>query len=147
MPLLLNYYNNEKIAQLCLVILVDLTEEINVIRESGNYNNNKSDINLNEKLNAMVFNLFEYIINNGVIDLITRMLGDASEKLNEASQLKQELKRELPPSSTSTEQIKTENQPQHTEPHTNIETTRILKAKISEMEFKSNALLNFFLCC
>ena len=65
------------------------------------------------------------------------MLGDASEKLNEASQLKQELKRELPPSSTSTEQIKTENQPQHTEPHTNIETTRILKAKISEMELKS----------
>ena len=81
-PLLLTYENNEKIALLCLVILVDLTEPLPDVIENR------------EQLNEMIFNLVQSLITNGVIELIGRGLSDATKNLIQSIELKEELKKE-----------------------------------------------------
>jgi hypothetical protein len=132
-PLLLNYENNEKVQQLGLVLLVDLTESLPDILENR------------DKLESHLTDLQEFIANSNLIDLLSRSLADASAKLREASSMKTSLRQiSLQFSQNAKNAQNAENS--ENEQNENKETIEDhkrksdeIKRKIAEVEAKSQA--------
>ncbi len=79
-PLILNYENNEKLQQLGIVILTDLTEPLTELVEKRT------------KFENMLTELQESIVNSKLIDLLARSLADSTAKLRETVLMRDELK-------------------------------------------------------
>lgn len=118
-PLILNYENNEKIQQLGLVLLVDITESLPDIVEHR------------LELELMLTQLQEYIINSKLIELLSRSLADYTAKLREASIMRQELMLIERQEKSKSEEVNLE------------ETTKAneIKKKIAEVENKSETMI------
>ena len=82
-PCLLAYENNDKISQLCLVILCDLTEELNETVENRIV------------IEGLMFKLLNIMLRNGVVELLARFLNDHTQQLMDMEKLKEELKKEM----------------------------------------------------
>ena len=76
-PLLSNYEGDEKISQIVLIILVDLTEELD------------DNVEGRRELEFSLAKLVEIIIKGNVIDLVSRKLNSATEEFNRANDLRQ----------------------------------------------------------
>jgi uncharacterized protein YerC len=114
-PLLLTYENNEKIQQLGLVILIDITEGLPDIVENRSY------------LESMLSDLQEFIANSQLIDLLSRSLADSTAKLREAQNMRNSLK-----------QITLQNQQENKEiSEDDKKKSDEIKRKIAEVESKS----------
>ena len=79
-PCLFKCENDDKICSLCIVILVDLTENLSDFVERR------------QKLEDMIYELKQNIIRKGVIDLVGRILNDACDKLQDVKKLKEIMK-------------------------------------------------------
>ena len=78
-PLILNYENNDKIQQLGIVILVDMTEGLAPLCENKNF----YMVKLTE--------LQEFIANSKLIDHLSSVLAEASRKLKEATEIRKKV--------------------------------------------------------
>ena len=76
-PCLINYEGDEKISQIVLIILVDLTEELD------------DNVEGRKELEFSLAKLVEIIIKGNVIDLVSRKLNSATEEFNRANDLRQ----------------------------------------------------------
>ena len=138
-PCLLKCENNDKICNLCIVILVDLTE-------------NLSDyVERRQKLEDMIYELNKSIIRKGVVDLIGRILNDACDKLEDIKKLKEIMKKmeiedkiikqeELNKDSTIKENIKNQNdikEEKNTEEDNKINTNNMNENKNIDIEMKN----------
>ena len=72
-PCLFKCENDDKICSLCIVILVDLTENLSDFVERR------------QKLEEMIYELNQNIIRKGVVDLVGRILNDACDKLHKGN--------------------------------------------------------------
>jgi len=79
-PCLFKCENDDKICSLCIVILVDLTENLSDFVERR------------QKLEEMIYELNQNIIRKGVVDLVGRILNDACDKLQDVKKLKEIMK-------------------------------------------------------
>jgi hypothetical protein len=118
-PLILNYENNEKIQQLGLVLLVDLTESLPELLE------NRSN------LESMLTDLQEFMVNSQLIDLLARNLADSTAKLRETSMMRNELKKIENPEESKFNEVDQEERKK----------TEDLKRKIAEIENKSQSMI------
>jgi hypothetical protein len=78
-PLILNYENNDRIQQLGLILLVDITESLPEILERR------------PQFESLLTQLQEYIVNSKLIELLSRSLAEYTAKLREASIMRNEL--------------------------------------------------------
>jgi len=76
-PCLLNYEDDEKISQIILIILVDLTEDLD------------DNVEGRKELEFSLAKLVEIIIKENVIDLISRKLNSATEEFNRVKNLRE----------------------------------------------------------
>jgi hypothetical protein len=118
-PLILNYENNEKIQQLGLVLLVDLTEGLSDIVERR------------PQLESMLTELQEYIVNSKLIELLSRSLADYTAKLREASIMRNELMIIEKQEKSKFEDIDLEE----------VRKANEIKKKIAEVENKSETMI------
>ena len=79
-PLIINYENNEKIQQLGLVLLVDLTEKLPELMENRNSFEN------------LLTELHQVIVDSKLIERIAANLAESTAKLRESSIMRSELK-------------------------------------------------------
>ena len=76
-PCLINYEEDEKISQIILIILVDITEELD------------DNVEGRKELEFSLAKLVEIIIKENVIDLISRKLNSATEEFNRVKNLRE----------------------------------------------------------
>lgn len=112
-PLIINYENNEKIQQLGLVLLVDLTERLPELME----NRLAYEILLSET--------HDVIINSKLLDRVAANLAESTAKLREATLMRTELKSCENENPTDEEKTKTNE----------------IKKKIAEIENKSQQMI------
>ncbi len=79
-PLMLNYENSEKIQQLGLVLLTDLTEPQSDLVEKRPY------------FEKLLTDLQEHIVKSQLVELLSNTLADATAKLREATIMRNDLK-------------------------------------------------------
>ena len=76
-PCLINYEGDEKISQIVLIILVDLTEELD------------DNVEGRRELEFSLAKLVEIIIKENVIDLVSRKLNSATDEFNRVADLRE----------------------------------------------------------
>jgi hypothetical protein len=79
-PLVLNYENNEKIQQLGLVIMIDVTEKL------------KETVENRSQYEQLLTELHECIANSKILDKLSDNLAEATSKLKEVELLRNEIK-------------------------------------------------------
>jgi hypothetical protein len=116
-PLIINYEGNEKIQQLVLILLVDLTERLPAVMENRMiYENMLSDTH-------------EAIVNSKLLERVAANLAESTAKLREAILMRNELKNCENENPTEEEKIKTNE----------------IKKKIAEIENKSQQMIELIL--
>ena len=133
-PCLMAYENNDKISQLCLVILCDLTEELNETVENRIV------------IEGLMFKLLNIMIRNGVVELLARFLNDHTQQLMDMEKLKEELKKEMESKKKEEEEKNNnDNNNNNNNKEINLDTTKedhiIMKRKIGEIQIKSEKIV------
>jgi len=129
-PLMLNYENSEKILQLGLVLLTDLTEPLSDLVEKR------------PVFERLYTELQEYIVNSKLIELLSNTLADATRKLREANIMRNDLKlieNETDIGSRKINSLENENQEINEEDQKKKKIE--VKKKIAEIESKSEQLI------